>query len=338
MSTLEEDSPLDLCREGQIISSLPSHPNIAKCIHHCLANSRPFDRFTPFIHPATDDGHLKTKMSPQCSLLFIDYFSSSLQDFINMNHHPHSYVNMKKSHSYVNPSFPVSEYTLLSLIAQLLLAMTHLDYHEVILGNISASKIFIENNNLYFADFAFAYNLSECSDKTDLKSWIQTVPEEVFLTFPPELCEINDLPISSFDSCKPLNHTLNKCNVFCIGKLFQVLLATNSRQFEEFSKTFRYLLKNFLSDTDERLSAKEAVIYCFALLYGPSYDKCITLHDCQEWLMTETFHLFLSPSLKGHPLNYKTDTHTKLLFTYLCLATPEKLLTVIKKIGQITRD
>ena len=290
----------------------------------------------PFIYPINDKEHQTTRMSLQCSLLFTDYYSSTLQDFVNLNQHPHSYTN--KPHSCINSSFPISEHSILSLIAQLLLAMTHLDCHKIILGNISASRIFIENNNLYLADFTYAFNLSECSDRADLKAWLETVPEEVFLTFPPELCEINDQPIVSFDSCKLLDAGLNKCNVFCIGKLFQVLLATNSRQFEEYSKVFRYLLKNFICDKDERLSAKDAIIYCFALLYGPSYDKCKTIQDCQEWLMAETFHLFLLPSLKGHPLNYKTDTRAKLLFTYLCVATPETLLKVITKIEQIMRD
>ena len=317
----------DLCREGNIFSSIPCHPNIARLIHKCSAHSKPFERFTRHFCP--EDSHLTLKMSPQCSLLFTEYFSDTLENFFN-----------NKQHLQTTSHFGIPEKSLLSLLAQMLLVMAHLDAHNVLLGHVSPLNIFIEQNSLYFADFTFAFNLSECNNITEFKSWLQTVPEEVFLMFPPELCRVSDSPVSVLGSFSSVKGKLGKCNAFCAGRLFQNLLTSESdthesiRNFDELSnlsEPFQYLLRGLVNeDHEERFSSLDGALFCLAQLYGPK--ECRTLDDCHQWLMSETFYLFLQPSLKGHPMDYhQTDPHTKLLYTYLCLVTPEKLLSIISR-------
>ena len=267
-------------------------------------------------------------MSPQCSLLFTEYFSNSLEDLVNLK---------PFSHECSRPTtcFGTSEKTLLLYLAQILLAIMHIDSHNIVLGCISASKVFVDKNHLYFADFSFAHDLQESSDKASLKNWLETVSEEALLKFPPELCEINDTRVSLSDS-NNYKRSLKKCNVYSVGIMFKRLITaqeSTSRDFYEFAKIsehFQYLLEKLVCDYDQRLSSMEAAMFCLSLLYGPSYNKCNTLEACQEWLITETFHLFLQPSLKGHPASHKPDVQTKLLFAYLCLATPERLLATLE--------
>lgn len=315
------------------MSAIPPHPNIVKKFHHCLANSRPFERFTRHLCFADDEQQSK-KLSSQCSLLFTDYFPTSLKDVFNVDHH--------------SPSIQyhcITEQSFLIYISQLLLAILHLDRHNIIFGRVSESQVFIEHSHLYFADFAFAFDLLECEadNAASLKEWLLTVPKDSLLEFPPELNGMLKTPSISFNSTfdDEAMPCLDKCNVFCVGKLFNKLLPMQKSDdlhphFINISEQSRYLLKNLVSDSiSERFSSIDAVLYCLALQFGPLYDKCKTVESCQEWLMTETFHLFLQPSLKGHPTTYPASIRTKLLFTYLCIATPEKLLQTIKRISQL---
>ena len=167
-----------------------------------------------------------------------NYFSNSLEDLVNV------------SHECSRPAtrFCTSEKTLLHYLAQLLLAIIHIDSHNIILGCISASKVFVDKNHLYFADFSFAHDLKESSDKASLKNWLETVSEEALLKFPPELCEINDTQVSLNDS-NNYKRSLKKCNVYSIGIMFKQLITASkstSRNFYEFAKIsehFKYLLE-----------------------------------------------------------------------------------------------
>lgn len=325
-----------LCREGQIMSTIPPHPNIVKKFHHCLANSRPFERFTR--HLCSSTGQQTMKLSSQCSLLFTDYFPTTLKDVFS-----HSADALSSATASSIQYQCITEQSLLIYISQLLLAVLHLERHSIILGYISPSKVFTEHSDLYFADFAFAFDLTDRetdpSIMKNLKEWLVTVPRDRLLDFPPELYKmLNSLSLQAEGG----DSSLDKCNVYCVGKLFNKLLMSDIHQssgtcFINISDQMQFLLKNLVSDSvDERFSCIDALMYCLALRFGPVYSKCNTIESCQEWLMTETFHLFLQPSLKGHPTSYPANVHTKLLFTYLCIATPEKLLLTMKRISQLT--
>ena len=313
--------------EGNIIATLPEHPNIVKLLHHCSAYSRPFERFTRLFCP--EDGHLSLKMASQCSLLFLRYTPFNLERYFS---------NKQQVHS--RSPFGFSENNILTLLVQLLLAMTHLDKHGIILGHMTSSNIFLEDDLLLLADFSYSFDAMK-SDLADIKTWLQSVPCETLLEFPPELRQFKTS--SSCEVTSSLQQILQKCNVFVAGRLFHDLLTseslTNSSSVDQsadlvsFSAPFKFLMKKLISDKpDERFSSIECVLYCMILLFGPNNEDCKTKLDCQQWLMTETFHLFLQPSLKGHPSIYNKDIHTKLLYIYLSLATPEKVWSIAQQV------
>lgn len=313
--------------EGNIIAALPEHLNIVNLLHHCSAYSRPFERFTRLFCP--EDGHLSLKMASQCSLLFLRYTPFNLERYFS---------NKQQVHS--RSPFGFSENNILTLLVQLLLAMTHLDKHGIILGHMTSSNIFLEDDLLLLADFSYSFDAMK-SDLADIKTWLQSVPSETLLEFPPELRQFKTS--SSCEVTSSFQQILQKCNVFVAGRLFHDLLTseslTNSSSVDQsadlvsFSAPFKFLMKKLISDKpDERFSSLECVLYCMILLFGPNNEDCKTKLDCQQWLMTETFHLFLQPSLKGHPSIYNKDIHTKLLYIYLSLATPEKIWSIAQQV------
>lgn len=275
-------------------------------------------------------------MAPHVNLLFLrDLKFSSFESFLSS----------KKCLQSVAP-YAIEENTALIFLTQLFLALSHLDQYGLVICYLTTADILFDHcHHLLLTGLSHAITFHH-KDMTDVQNQLQDISHETSLAFSPELSYLRDCSSAVIAEIPPLTLFLKSsnsftaarlfCDVFTEGPLFPKT-AENYSELSCFSPQLRELVKKVMTSTHEdRPTAIQAALCCFILLFGPPSEDCCTLSNCQQWLVSETCHFFLRPSLKGQPNTYSSDIHTKLLFIYLLIVTPESLLSAAKLIYNTT--
>lgn len=269
-------------------------------------------------------------MSSRVSLLFLkDSHSDTLE----------KYLSTKKQIQAL-PPYGIDERIALAILSQLLLALSHLDQYGIIIGYLTTADILVDTHlHLYLFGFSHAIDINN-KEPSDVRNYLHGINPKTSLTFSPELAYLRDCSSTVIADTPPLRQYLRKSNAFTAARLFLEVFAEDSLILEStdkfpelncFSSNLKSLIKKLVSFThhpENRPTAMQGAVASLMLLYGPSEENCRTLNDCQQWLLTESCHFFLQPSLKGYPVFYSKDIHTKLKFTYLTVVNPELLWTV----------
>lgn len=319
-------SPM-LC-DGKLLERIPSHPQIAGLVFYCTADSKPFEKFTRLFCP--EDGHMSLKMAPQASLVCVRDQPSTLSHYFRL---------LKLHHSH--PPFGLVEKSILSLLAQLLLAMAHLDQHGAVVSCLQMEDVYRNDaGHLLLGNLNAALDLAELMTH-DVRAHLAGLSEEILLLSPPELCHLADCPLSEVCSMsqQELQDLLHKCNSFGVGRLFLSMFISASAyeekqldQFEDctfFSQSVNNLLRRLVSTLPrDRITAHEGAMWCLSLLYGPHISEVESSDDCSQWLFTETVQYYLRPALKGLPKDYSSDC--QLLFQYLLMASAESVWNAVQ--------
>lgn len=248
--------------------------------------------------------------------------------------------------------YGIEERMALMFLAQLLLALSHLDQYGIIVTHLTPGDILFDSrHHLVLTGLSHALRITESTKYNTIKSSLQDMSLNTSLGFSPELSYLRDS--SSLPSGVPsLVSYLQSSNSYTAARLFhdvftdRELTRTSEILYEEptpeltcFSSQLRNIVEKMLTLTfKDRPNSFQAALCCFILLFGPTAEHCSTLSDCQQWLVTETCHFFLRPSLKGQPSTYSSDIHTKLLFIYLLIVTPETLHAATKLVYESTND
>ena len=308
-----------LC-EGRLLDRIPPHPHIATLEFYSTTDSKPFEKFTRLFCP--EDGHMSLKMAPQASLVCTRNQPNTFLHFLRQ---------LKLHHS--QPPFGMEEKAVLTLLAELLLGVAHLDQHGAVLSCLQMEDVYVsETGRLTIANLHAAMDLGELTAQ-DVRHHLAELSEELLLLSPPELCHLADCPLSELCAMTQddLNVLLCKCNSFAVGRLFLNMFVPCGSyekqldQFEDcsfFSQSLNNLLRRLVSTLPkERITAHEGAMWCLSLLYGPKVSEVESFEDCCRWLYTETVQYYLRPVLKGLPKDYSSQS--QLLFFYLLMASAE---------------
>lgn len=319
--------------EGEILEGIPHHPHIAKLLGYCITESTSFEKFTCLF--CQTESHRTLKMSPQASVVMLDEYASTLCDYIK-----------KKQLANAQPPYGVDEGRVTMMLAQLLLAMAHLDRHGIVMSTITPADLYIDERRLLVTgDFSSCVDLLN-QQPEDVRNKLREMPQEVLLTFPPELCGLCDCPPSEVlegeEGKAQLRKMLSKCNAYVAARLILQQFTLHSSvdcildEFPpppQFSARLCQLLRMLVAtNPDKRLTAFEGAMCCLVLLFGPR-DDVHSVEDCQQWLLSHTLHFFLLPSLRGEHFSYPTEQHTKLCYSYLTIASPTRIWKAINQLN-----
>lgn len=316
--------------EGEILESIPPHPHIAKLIGYCITDSSSFERFTCLF--CQDEGHRSLKMGPTASVVMLGEYTSTLSDYIKKKQQTNSF-----------PPYGLDEGRVTVILAQLLLAMAHLDQHGIVMSTVTPADLYIDDRRLLVTgDFSSCVDLFH-QQPEDVRNKLREMPQEVLLTFPPELCHLCDCSPSEVvegeEGRRQLRRILAKSNAYVAARLILNLFTLQSslgcilEDFdspEHFSPKLSHLLRRLVaSQPDQRLTAFEGALCCLVLLFGPKESDIHSEEDCQQWLLSQALHFFLQPSLRGEPSSYSSEQHTKLRYSYLMVATSTRIWTAL---------
>ena len=315
-----------LC-EGRLLDRIPPHPHITALDFYCTTDSRPYEKFTRLFCP--EDGHMSLKMAPQASVLCLRNQPNTLLHFFRQLklHHPQA-------------PFGMEEKAILTLLAQLLLGVTHLDHHGAVLGCLQMEDIYISDaGQLVIGNLHAAMDLAEFTAH-DVRLHLAGLSEELLLLSPPELCHLADCPLSEVCAMtqEDLKDLLRKCNSYAVGRLFLnvfVLSGSYEKQLDQFedcsffSQSLNNLLRRLVSTLpNDRITAHEGAMWCLSLLHGPRVSEVESFEDCCRWLYTETVQYYLRPALKGLPKDYSSES--QLQFLYLVMASGEGVWNAVQ--------
>ena len=213
-----------------------------------------------------------------------------------------------------------------------------MDQYGIITGYLTTADILVDtHHHLYLFGFSHAIDVYN-KEPSDVRNYLHGINPKTSLTFSPELAYLRDCSSTVVADTPPLRQYLRKSNAFTAARHFlevfaeESLILESTDKFPElncFSSNLKSLIKKLFSVThhpENRLTTMQADVASLMLLYGPSEENC--RNDCQQWLLTESCHFVLQTSLKGYPVFYSKDVHTKLKFTYLTVVEPELLWTV----------
>lgn len=318
--------------EGEILESLPHHPHIAKLLGYCVADSSSFEKFTCLF--CQEQSHRTLKMSSHASVVMLDEYTSTLADYIK-----------KKQLTHSLPPYGFDEGRITMILAQLLLAMAHLDRHGVIMSTVTSADLYIDDRRLLVTgDFSTCVDLLH-QQPEDIRNKLREMPQEVLLTFPPELCHLCDCPPSEVlegeEGRAQLRQILSKCNAYVAARLILHQFTLHAsldcileefRSPPQFSTQLCQLLRMLVAtDPEQRLTAFEGAMCCLVLLFGPQ-ENIHSEEDCKQWLLSHALHFFLLPSMKGKTSSQPSEQHTKLLYSYLTIASPSRIWKAINQL------
>lgn len=312
--------------EGEILDRVPAHPHIAHLIGYCVNDSTAFEKFTCLF--CQGKSHRSLKMSPHASVVFLGEYSCTLSDYISQKQKVNSL-----------PPYGLDEGRVTVILAQLLLAMAHLDQHGIVMSTITTADLYINDRRLLVAgDFSTCVDLIHQAPE-DIKNKLSEMPQSVVLSFPPELCHLCDCSPSEIlegeEGKEQLRELLSKCNVYVAARLI-VNLFSLKRPLEDswdvypsadhFSQKLNMLMRRLVdSQPERRLSAFEGALCCLVLVFGPKEDEVQCEDDCGKWLLSQALHFFLQPSLKGESPSYSSEQHNKLRYSYLAIANSARI-------------
>ena len=240
----------------------------------------------------------------------------------------------------------IREKDVLVILAQLLLAVTHLQKFNVVHFAVCAENVFVDNDlTLVLGNFEQAVDFS--ADHEEVKVSVLRIVRtgKCSEAFAPELSRF------TFDEAMPDFEAFCQHDTYSSAKMvYQLLLIDLSKSLElvqytnedipdiaSLSGQCNTVLKKLVACSPvDRLSAIKGAMCCFVLLFGPSPSQVKSVEDCHRWIVAESMELFLKPVLKSDTECSKALD--RLHFMYLTVGNPELIWDSCKLLRSCCRS
>lgn len=317
------------------------HPNIASLIKSFRANtSEQHELFAQQLNLANPKKIYTTART--ADFIILEWPKLQLNDF---------FASRRTTRKLVSRSCDaISESTVLSVLSQLLLAVSHLINNHIAHCAVTSSNVFIDkddSNIIVLSNFSHAVQLN--SQKLNMERISQTQaklryevncdPCDRHCVLAPEVVEVvekselekayrqgrfknvfekNDTYSSAW---MVYNWLLNKPHTFLNQDRGKSYSYDDIPILNGFSPQCNHLLKKLIAyDHKERLTPMAGAIACFVLIFGPATSEIQSEDQCYKWLLAETVEFYMRPDLVDSKVRDYTDSFSKLLCVYLAVA------------------
>ena len=317
--------------EVAILQQLSPHPNIARLVHYHRGGTENLVKHVRKLDK--DDYSTAYVMLPLGEFLFLQYCEKTLADVIR---------EQKLKHG--QPPFGISEETLITILAQLLFGVSHLNrFHIAHMAILPENVYMCENGHgLVITNFSHALSLKPCTLGV-FKSAMVNLQERSSLALSPEVSK----SLQSPEACLmgSLEKLFSKNDCFAAGRIIYEFILGKSHRFfdlecytqeqipylECLSPRFNQLLRKLIAcDPTERFSALEGAICCLVLNFGPRGTDMTCVEDCHRWIFSESMEFYMRPVLKDCSTPGYSDPKSKLHYVYLTVADPKKIWDACK--------
>ncbi len=262
----------------------------------------------------------------------------------------------------------IPESTVLSLLAQVLLAISHLTNNQIAHCAVQSSNVHVDqdnNNSVQLCNFSQAVQLDckklnlerVCLTQRRLQSEISCDMSRRHCVLAPEVeeaVEKSELEMAflkgSFMSIFAKNDVygaalmvyncfLNKSHSFLNRNQRKPYSYHDIPDLTDFSPQCNHLLKKMVAyDHRERLAPMDGAMACFVLLFGPVISDMKSEDQCYKWLLAETVEFYMRPVLVDSKMRDYTDSFSKLLCMYLAVASsnPRKVWEACRFFSSLT--
>jgi serine/threonine protein kinase len=266
-------------------------------------------------------------------------------------------IDTRRTPGEIFPGFPSNEKRetaierkFLLLLAQLLLAVAHLQKNLVSHCAISSGNVYVSDKGqrVVLGDFGQALNLRP-KNLDVLRKSLGRLSASKTRKLSPEaeqslLASCSSENVTSPHVVQNLEESFSMSDSFAVGALFYDLFTGKEKQFSDtannpfiHSLSFRcnHLLQKLVArDPSDRFSALQGAMSCFVLLFGPRASEISCTSECLRWLVSESLELYLNPVLRdsatGFSSNREGNCHRRLHYAYLVSASPELVFSSCK--------
>lgn len=241
------------------------------------------------------------------------------------------------------------EMMVLSMLAQVLLAVGHLVRHQIAHCAVSMCNLFVDDTHhrVVLANFSRAVQLNAQKQNLEavhqmrsrLKAEVCDNLRKGHCMLSPEVVEaIENSELEDAFLQRQLKSVFAKSDTFSAAWMIYNWFLGTSHAFihrdqmkpysytdipclGELSPRCNHLLKKLVAyDKEERLSPMEGAMACFVLIFGPNTSNISTEEECYKWLLAEMVEFYLRPVLVDSKVRDYTDSLSKLLCVYLTVA------------------
>ena len=344
---------IDLLPEASLLQDLPHHPNIVSVLYHCVGRTEKLRRDlmqvqsgfhtmtcnVPQSHSnstATHESHSGTSECVHGTEDHAAYNPVSTGSFlfqslpgVSIGKYFHDFLQLEHSEETLEDKF-------LHVLAQLLLAVAHLQRNLVSHCAISSQNVYISDKGqkVVLGDFGQALNLRP-KNLDVLRKSIKKLKASSTRKLSPEAEQ--SLASSDTDesmyTAKNLEEAFHMSDSYAVGALFYDILGKGCTLSETevpfihcLSFKCNHLLQKLVAhDPLDRFSALQGAISCFVLLFGPRTSNICSSSECLRWLVAESLELYLNPILRNSslPSNRDNNCTRRLHYMYLISANPD---------------
>ena len=317
--------------ETTILQQVPPHPNIAGLVHRCKSSTEGYAKHVKKLD--REDAKVAYTVAPTGEFLFLPYCEKSLAE----------YLAEQKQQQVAQLSSGITEEDILTILAQLLLGISHLKRHHVAHCAITPENVLIDEGRkvLMLTNFSYAVNLKPRSldavrsavSRLKCNSSSRVLAPEVFRS-------VQCLNAESSYFQENLEKLLRGNDCYAAGRIIYEFLLSRSLGFcelehytqedipylESLSPRCNQILKKLVAcDPAERFSALEGAMCCMLLLFGPRATEMTSLDDCHQWMFSENMEFFMKPVLQRSSVDQSSEAGSKLHYIYLTIANPERI-------------
>ena len=332
--------------EVTLLQSLPSHPHIASVLYHCRGRT---EKFREYLSHGVVSRHLSrlgsTSLWEESHSRTADrthgledqarYGPASTGTFlfqsapgVPLEKYFSEFLQTEKRETAVENRF-------LQILAQLLLAVAHLQKNLVSHCAISSRSVYISENGgrVVLGDFGQAMGLRPNNLDVFRKSVRQLRASKTRKLSPEAEQGLTSCETETVSShvVQSLEESFSKSDSYAVGALFYDLLSPSLSSASEtpflhhLSFRCNHLLQKLVArDPAERFSAIQGAVSCLVLLFGPQMADIAGPRDCLQWLVSESLEVYLNPVLRDSAIGSRDGgCRRRLHYSYLVSASPE---------------
>ena len=345
--------------EALLLQGLPHHPNIISGLYHCCGRTeRIRQHLTQKVQSTfhtTAAGNTSSQSRPNSSSTHSESGSGTTECLhgngdsptynpagtgiflfqslpgISLGKYFNDFLKSEQKETIVEDKF-------LHLLAQLLLAVAHLQKNLVSHCAINPQNVYVSDKGerVVLGNFGQALNLRP-KNLDVLQKSIKRLKTNKTRKLSPEA----EQGLANTGTDELSTHTLHNLeeafrlsDSYAVGALFYDLLGKDCGPLSDsetpfiHSLSFRcnHLLQKLVARNPcDRFSALQGAISCFVLLFGPRVSDVCTTTECLRWLASESLELYLNPVLQDSslPSNRDGNCTRRLHYTYLIAANPD---------------
>ena len=361
----------DQLPEVVLLNDLPPHPHITSVLYHCRGRT---EKLRDYL--ATPSGNTSCQPSLDSTTALCEKSHSGTTEYAYWNEDITT-CNPAVTGTFLFQSAPgvsldryftnflqseqkdtVIEEKFLHILAQLLLAVAHLQNNLVSHCAISSRNVYIaeKGERVVLGDFGQAVNLRPKNLDIFRRS-LKRLKANKNRKLSPEAeeslakCNTDTLSSTASQTLHDMEDAFSMSDSYAVGVLFYDLLAgkdwlssgTDTPFIHTLSFRCNHLLQKLVArNPSERFSALQGAVSCFVLLFGPRTSEVTCSSDCLQWLVSESLKLYLNPVLRDSSTGFSSSGDSgrdssghgpkknRLLYSYLVTASPELVFTSCK--------